>query len=63
MTVRLRTRGRVHYLISECQLCALSAFLMKQVSTFYRVVNGFSILLYGILLIGVHKVSTVEKLV
>lgn len=35
------------------------SFLMKQVSTFYRVVNGFSILLYGILLIGVHKKNPV----
>jgi len=32
-------------------------------SFFYRVVNSMSVLVYGILLYGVQKVSTVEKLV
>jgi len=42
-------------------LCVFSAFLAKHLSIFYRVVNVVSILLYGILLYGVHKVSTVES--
>lgn len=35
------------------------SFLKKHLSTFYRVVNGVSVLLYGILLFGVHKKNPV----
>jgi len=53
----------VHYQISECALCAFSAFLAKNLRIFFWVANGVSVLLYGVFLYGVHKVSTVEELV
>jgi hypothetical protein len=39
------------------------AFSDQYLSIFYRVLNGVSVLLYGILLYGVLIVSTVEMLV
>jgi hypothetical protein len=58
--MRIRAFGRIHYPISKCACCAFS---VQYLSIVYRAVKGVSFLLYGVILCGGHKVSTVEELV
>jgi hypothetical protein len=55
-----RTRALICCLISDCIWRAFSA---NAFGIFALVAGVVDVLLYGILLFGVHKVSTVEKLV
>jgi len=52
--------ARIHYLISECKRCVFS---VKYLNIFGCAVSSAYVLLYAVLLFGVHKVSTEEKLV
>jgi len=60
MAKRVLARARIHYLISEYIRCAFSVYYL---STFGCAVSIASVLMYAVLLFGVHKVSTGEKLV